>query len=556
VHNLCDLPTGARREIVDSVDVDSVDVDPRARRSPGESRRLDADPALRLCLVTGATGYVGGRLVPRLLEAGYRVRCMTRSRASLRDQPWIGEVEVAEADASDPAGTAAALDGVHTAYYLIHSMLGGARFEQADRVAARTFAEQARAAHVSRLVYLSGLAPTDGRALSAHMRSRTEVGRILLGSGTPTVILRAAVIIGSGSASFEMLRYLTERLPVMVTPRWVDTKVQPIAIRDVLRYLVAVAALPEEGVSGSFDIGGPEVLTYRRMMRRYAAVAGLTPRRVIPVPVLSPALSSLWVGLVTPIPGNLARPLIESLRHDAICRDRAVTELIPDPPEGLLGFEGAADLALRRIREAAVVTRWSSGSVPGAPSDPLPTDPSWAGGSLYTDLRVRSSPSSPAAVWKAIEAIGGETGWYSVPAVWQIRGLIDRVAGGVGLRRGRRDPARLRVGDAVDFWRVEELLPGRMLRLRAEMRLPGLAWLELGVTPARAGTIYRQRAVFHPRGLAGQLYWWSLKPFHGLVFGAMARNLTKRASENEPATATTPGRESTTTPGEASREST
>jgi uncharacterized protein YbjT (DUF2867 family) len=537
VHNLCDLPSGSRREIVDLVD----DVDTSAQRLPGGPGRPGAEPAGRLCLVTGATGYVGGRLVPRLLEAGYRVRCMTRSRASLRDQPWIGEVEVAEADASDPASTAAALGGVHTAYYLIHSMLGGARFEQADRAAARTFAEQARRAHVSRLVYLSGLAPTDGRPLSAHMSSRTEVGRILAGSGTPTIILRAAVIIGSGSASFEMLRYLTERLPVMVTPRWVDTKVQPIAIRDVLRYLVAVAALPED-VSGSFDIGGPEVLTYRRMMRRYAAVAGLTPRRVIPVPVLTPGLSSHWVGLVTPIPGNLARPLIESLRHEAVCHDRAVAELIPDPPEGLLGFEGAVDLALRRVREAAVVTRWSSGSVPGAPSDPLPTDPAWAGGSLYTDLRVRSSSSSPAAVWKAIEAIGGETGWYSLPAVWQIRGLIDRVAGGVGLRRGRRDPARLRVGDAVDFWRVEEVLPGRMLRLRAEMRLPGLAWLELGVTPAGAGSIYRQRAVFHPRGLVGQLYWWSLKPFHGLVFGAMARNLTKRAREGEPAAATAPGR--------------
>jgi uncharacterized protein YbjT (DUF2867 family) len=496
---------------------------------------MKQSPEERLCLVTGATGYVGGRLVPLLLEAGYAVRCMTRSAASLRDQPWIDRVEVVEADAADPAATAAALDGVDAAYYLIHSMLGGARFEQTDRAAAHTFAEQARLARIGRLVYLGGLAP-EGGPLSAHMRSRAEVGRILLESGVPTVVLRAAVIIGSGSASFEMLRYLAERLPVMVTPRWVDSLVQPIAVRDVLRYLVAAAALPEQ-VHGAFDIGGPEVLTYRRMMKRYADIAGLAPRHILPVPVLTPQLSSHWVGLVTPIPSALARPLIESLRHDAVCRDHdGIARVIPDPPEGLVGFEDAVDLALRRVREAAVVTRWSSGSVPGAPSDPLPTDPSWAGGSLYTDLRVRATPATSAAVWRAIEAIGGETGWYSLPVAWQARGLIDRAFGGVGLRRGRRDPVRLRVGDAVDFWRVEEVLPGRMLRLRAEMRLPGLAWLELGVKPAReGGALYRQRAVFHPRGLAGQLYWWSIKPFHGLVFGAMARNLTRRAMETGPA---------------------
>lgn len=486
----------------------------------------------RLCLVTGATGYVGGRLVPRLLEAGYAVRCMTRSRARLRDQPWIGEVEVVEADAADPVGTGKALEGVDTAYYLIHSMLGGAKFEEADRSAARVFADQARRSRVGRLVYLGGLSPTDGQSLSPHMRSRAEVGRILLASGVPTAVLRAAVIIGSGSASFEMLRYLTERLPVMVTPRWVERQVQPIAVRDVLRYLVAAAELPEE-VGGSFDIGGPEVLTYRQMMHRYAAIAGLVPRRIVPVPVLTPRLSSHWVGLVTPIPSTLAQPLIESLRHDAVCRDRDVARHIPDPPEGLAGFDHAVNLALRRIREAAVTTRWSSGSVPGAPSDPLPTDPSWAGGCLYTDVRLRRTHASCAAVWSAIESIGGETGWYSLPAAWQARGLIDRAFGGVGLRRGRRDPVRLRVGDAVDFWRVEELEPGRMLRLRAEMRLPGLAWLELGVDAAPAGALYRQRAVFHPHGLAGQLYWWSLKPFHGLVFGPMARNITRRALASE-----------------------
>lgn len=513
----------------------------------------DGAPARPLCLVTGATGYIGGRLVPRLLEAGMAVRCMTRSGARLRDQPWIDEVEVVEADAADPDRAAAALEGVRTAYYLIHSMGGGDRFEEADRTAARVFAEQARRAGISRLVYLGGLTPAgDAPGLSPHMRSRAEVGRILLESGVPTAVLRAAVVIGSGSASFEMLRHLTERLPVMVTPRWVERRVQPIAVRDVLRYLVHAADLPG-AVTGSFDIGGPEVLTYRSMMHRYARIAGLGPRRVLPVPVLTPRLSSHWVGLVTPIPGALATPLIESLRHDAVCRDHAVARWIPDPPAGLTGFDDAVDLALRRIREAVVSTRWSSGSVPGAPSDPLPTDPSWAGGSLYTDVRRRTTDAPAEAVWAAIESIGAENGWYSLPAAWQARGLIDRALGGVGLRRGRRDPRRLRVGDAVDFWRVEEVVPGRLLRLRAEMRLPGLAWLELGVgregavgrdaaagregdaarPGAAARTCYRQRAVFHPRGLAGQLYWWSLKPLHGLVFGSMARNLVRSASAAE-----------------------
>jgi len=495
------------------------------------SHRHGADPARQgrqLCLVTGATGYVGGRLVPELLAAGMAVRCMTRSRLRLRDQPWIDDVEVVEADSTDAASTAAALNGVDTAYYLIHSMSGGPRFEQNDRTAAHVFADQARHAGVRRLVYLGGLSPTDGRKLSPHMRSRAEVARILQDSGVPTIVLRAAVIIGSGSASFEMLRYLTERLPVMVTPQWVDSQVQPIAIRDVLRYLVEAAKLPSE-VSGAFDIGGPEVLTYRQMMLRYADVADLGERRVLRVPVLTPGLSSHWVGLVTPVPSSLARPLIESLHHDAVCGDRSIAAQIPDPPGGLVGFDEAVALALRRVREAVVATSWSSGSLPGAPSDPLPTDPSWAGGSLYTDHRRRQTPATPSSVWSAIEAIGGTTGWYSLPLLWRTRGVMDRAVGGVGLRRGRRDPRRLRIGDAVDFWRVEEIIPGSLLRLRAEMRLPGLAWLELGVDATPDGSCYHQRALFHPHGLAGQVYWWALKPFHGMVFGPMARNLVRHA---------------------------
>lgn len=481
-----------------------------------------------VCLVTGATGYVGGRLVPELLDAGARVRCMTRSAARLRDQPWFDRVEVVEGDAADPEAARTALDGVDVAYFLIHSMMGGSRFEQADRQTARTFAAAAAETGLGRMVYLGGLAPAQDGPLSPHMRSRAEVGQILLQSGVPTLVLRAAVIIGSGSASFEMLRYLTERLPIMVTPRWVASRVQPIAIRDVLRYLVRAADLPTQ-VRGAFDIGGPDVLTYQQMMYRYAQLADLGPRRILRVPVLSPSLSSHWIGLVTPIPGMLARPLVESLRHDAVCRDHEIARHIPDPPGGLVPFDDAVHLALHRVREAVVATRWSSGSLPGAPSDPLSTDPDWAGGSLYLDVRERETQAPAAVLWAAIEAIGGETGWYSPPWAWRTRGLIDRVFGGVGLRRGRRDPRRLRVGDAVDFWRVEELLPGRLLRLRAEMRLPGLAWLELSIEPCDGGTRYRQRAIFHPRGLAGQLYWWSLKPFHGVVFGAMARNIIRIA---------------------------
>jgi hypothetical protein len=364
--------------------------------------------------------------------------------------------------------------------------------------------------------------------LSPHLRSRAEVGRILRGSGVPTAELRAAVILGSGSASFEMLRHLTERLPVMVTPSWVDTRIQPIAVRDVLRYLVAAAGLPPE-VNRAFDIGGPDVLTYRQMMLRYARLAGLRRRTIVPVPVLTPRLSSHWVGLVTPVPNAIARPLVESLRHEVVCTEHDIARYVPDPPGGPVGFDRAVRLALRRIRDDEVATRWSSASLPGAPSDPLPTDPRWAGGSLYRDVRERTVAAPPAAVWRVVEGIGGDNGWYSFPPAWALRGWLDRLAGGVGLRRGRRDPARLRVGDSLDFWRVEEIEAGQLLRLRAEMRLPGLAWLELSVLPDGAGTRYRQRALFQPRGLAGHAYWWSVAPFHAVVFGGMARNITERA---------------------------
>ncbi|MGR8007365.1 SDR family oxidoreductase [Streptomyces hypolithicus] len=483
------------------------------------------------CLVTGATGYIGGRLVPELLAAGHRVRCMARTPGALRGHPWAGRVDVVRGDATRADTVGAAMRGIDVAYYLVHALGSGSGFEDTDREAARIFGEQARAAGVKRIVYLGGLTPRGVAEsdLSPHLRSRAQVGRILLGSKVPTTVLRAAVIIGSGSASFEMLRYLTERLPVMVTPSWIATRIQPIAVRDVLRYLVASARMPDD-VNRAFDLGGPDVMTYREMMRRYAQVARLPHRLILPVPMLSPGLSSHWIGLVTPVPRRIARPLAESLRHEVVCHEHDIARYVPDGPGRPLSFDTALSLALQRVKDAQVTTRWSSASLPGAPSDPLPTDPDWAGGSLYSDRRELAVDASPEALWRVIEGIGGDNGWYSFPLAWAVRGWLDRLVGGVGLRRGRRDAERLRVGDSLDFWRVEEIEPGRLLRLRAEMRLPGLAWLELRAEPGSDGrTTYRQRALFHPHGLLGHAYWWSVSPFHTVVFGGMARKITQTA---------------------------
>jgi len=485
-------------------------------------------------LVTGATGYIGGRLVPELLDAGYHVRVLSRHPERLRDIGWYHAVEIIQGDAGEPDAVRRALRGTDVAYYLLHSLNLGEGFAEVERNLARLFASVAVEEHVQRIVYLGGLTPNcPPEQLSAHLKSRAEVGEILRNSGVPTAELRAAVIIGSGSASFEMLRYLTERLPAMVTPRWVRNRIQPIAIRDVLRYLVGCAELPPD-VNRPFDIGGPDVLTYRDMMQRYAAVAGLRRRLIVPVPVLSPTLSGHWVGLITPVPASIAKPLVKSLRNEVVCTENDIKRYIPDPPEGLLTFERAVELALTRVREANVITRWSSASVPGAPSDPLPHDPDWSGGSLYTDDRKRVVHASKESLWEVIEGIGGKNGWYSFPMAWEVRGLMDRAVGGVGLRRGRRNATHLLVGEAVDFWRVEAREPRELLRLRAEMKVPGLAWLELGVEEDDQGrTVFHQRAVYHPHGLAGHAYWWSVAPFHGIVFGSMLRNISETAEELE-----------------------
>lgn len=478
-------------------------------------------------LVTGATGYVGGRLVPRLISAGYDVRVIVRTPVKLSDVPWAGDVETFTGDLTDAAAVADAVDGIDVLYYLAHAMGAPGRFEDAERAAATVVAEAAARAGVSRIVYLGGLHP-DGE-LSPHLRSRAAVGRILLESGVPTIALQAGVVIGSGSTSFEMVRHLTDVLPYMPAPKWVRNFIQPIAIRDVLYYLVAAAELPSE-VNRCFDIGGPDVLRYGQMMNGYALEAGLPQRPIAALPVLTPWLASQWVNLVTPIPRALAVPIIASLQYDCVVHEHDIEEYIPDPEGGLTRYRTAVRLALERMRDGAVETSWQDSEVRGAPSDPLPSDPEWSGHTVFTDLREIHTSASAPEVWRVIEGIGGDNGWYSFPLAWAVRGWMDKVVGGVGLRRGRRNAAHLNTGDALDFWRVEELKRGSFLRLRAEMKVPGGAWLELSVTPDDSGgSNYCQRAVFFPQGLAGRMYWFSILPFHGIIFAGMAGKITRTA---------------------------
>lgn len=484
-----------------------------------------------LVLVTGATGYVGGRLVPRLLEAGYRVRCVARSTPKLATRPWASDprVEIAEVDLADEDATASALRGGQAAYYLVHSMVAtGASYAQADRELARRFASAAARAGVRRVVYLGGLGE-QGEGLSEHLSSRREVEAVLAAGPVPVTVLRAAMIIGSGSASFEILRYLVERLPVMVTPRWVKTQSQPIAIANVLTYLVACLSTPST-VGRTLDIGGPDVVSYLDLMRIMAEERGLRRRLVIPVPVLTPRLSSLWIHLVTPVSHRIARPLAEGLRNPVVCRDDEAARLMP---QRLLGVREAIRLALAQVADRAVETGWFD-------AGPVPGDPDWAGGTVFVDRREVEVAASPADVFVTLSRIGGETGWYALDWLWWIRGTLDRLAGGPGLRRGRRDAERVAFGDAVDFWRVTALEPGRRLALRAEMRLPGDALLEFVVEPlpGRAGrSRLVQTARFLPRGALGIGYWYLVLPLHGFVFGRMLAGIG-RAAEARAATGT------------------
>ncbi|MBL3688306.1 SDR family oxidoreductase [Leucobacter zeae] len=478
-------------------------------------------------LVLGATGYVGGRLVPRLLTGGYRVRVLTRSPERVAAAPWAGDAEIVAGDAADAGALRDAMADADIVVYLLHSMAAGRDFAERDRSIAASTAAAAARAGVRRIVYLGGLHP-DGVRLSPHLESRREVGEVLLRSPVPAVVLQAGVIIGSGSASFEMVRHLTEVLPYMPAPRWVRNRIQPIAIRDVLYYLLAAVRLPGDA-DRVLDIGGPDVLRYGQMMNGYAVEAGLAQRGIASLPVFTPRLASHWVGLVTPVPRAIARPLVESLQHDCVVRDRAVDACIPPPAGGLTPYRRAVRLALGRIELDAIETSWVDARFERAPSDPMPSDPDWAGRTVFTDARTRVSAAAPADVWRVVSEIGGATGWYSASVLWALRGILDRLAGGVGMQRGRRSRTRLGVGDAVDVWRVERIVPERLLRLRAEMRVPGEAWLEFRVAPEGSGSRYSQRAVFFPRGLAGRLYWLAMLPFHGLIFSGMVHRIVAAA---------------------------
>ena len=475
----------------------------------------------RRILVTGATGYIGGRLVPELLDAGYAVRCLARSPAKLEGRPWSDRVETVAGDVTDPASVAAAMDGVDAAYYLVHAMGATREFAERDRYAAQVFRDAAADAGLAQIVYLGGLGDDD-TGLSEHLSSRHDVGAVLAEGPVPVTELRAAVIIGSGSASFEMLRHLTDVLPAMITPRWVRTRCQPIAIRDVLAYLVGV--LGEAGALGRvLEIGGPDVVTYEEMMQLYARVAGLRPRVVVPVPVLTPRLSSYWVGLVTPLPVGLARPLIDSLENEVVVRDPAITALVP---RELVPLRDAIELALARTRDVEVTTSWAEAELVGrSPADPVPSDPQWSGGVVLDDTQTVHSEAPIADVYAGVCSIGGSRGWLVAEPLWEVRGLADRLLGGPGMRRGRRHPTQLRVGDTVDFFRVEAIVPERLLRLHAEMKVPGDAWLEWTMEPEGDGTRLVQKARFHPRGVWGRVYWYSMLPFHHFIFRRLATTL-------------------------------
>ncbi len=474
-------------------------------------------------LVTGATGYVGGRLVPRLLAAGHRVRCLVRDASRLEGRDWLPHVEVVTGDVLAPGGVQQALEGVDVAYYLVHSLASGGGFHEKDVAAARAFGSAAAAAGVERLVYLGGLGDPD-KDLSEHLRSRQATGDALREAGVPVTEFRAAVVVGSGSISFEMIRYLTERLPVMVCPQWVYTRVQPIGVDDLLRYLVAALEVPESA-GRVVEIGGADVQTYGDMMLGYAQVRGLR-RRLQPVPVLTPVLSSYWVHLVTPIPSAIARPLIEGLRSEVVVRDDTARVLFP----GIVpvDYVTAVRAAVATLEGGDVETSWADALVTSC-EGPAPRAFREEAGMLR-DRRESYVPAAPDDVFTAVCGIGGERGYGYGDRLWAARGALDRLAGGVGLRRGRRDPDDLRTGDALDFWRVEAVVPARLLRLRAEMKVPGRAWLQFETLPEGEGTRLVQTAYFAPKGLPGLVYWYALVPVHGRMFSGMIAALAAKAS--------------------------
>jgi len=473
----------------------------------------------KLVLITGATGYVGGRLLAELAGTGCRMRCLVRRPEHFR-QRVPADVEVVAGDLLVAESLRPALAGAAVAYYLVHSMGSAGNFEEQDRRSAQNFAAEAKVAGVERIIYLGGLG-VDGGDLSPHLRSRHEVGEILRSTGVPVIEFRASIIIGSGSLSFEMIRALVERLPIMVTPRWVRVLAQPIAINDMLAYLLAALELPNMG-SATFEVGGPDVVSYADLMREYARQRGLR-RWMIPVPVLTPRLSSLWLGLVTPLYARVGRKLIDSIRHPTVVRDGTARHAFTIEP---VGMTEAIARALRNEDHDCAQTRWSDAvSASG-------TDRTWGGtrfGNRLVDVRALLVQVKPELAFAAVCRIGGETGWYYANWLWTLRGWMDLVAGGVGMRRGRRDPASLLVGDTVDCWRVEALDTGKRLLFFAEMKLPGRAWLEFVVEPAENGAVIRQTAIFDPVGLWGLAYWYSVWPLHQVLFAGMLRGVARAA---------------------------
>ncbi|WP_254924073.1 MULTISPECIES: SDR family NAD(P)-dependent oxidoreductase [unclassified Rhodococcus (in: high G+C Gram-positive bacteria)] len=448
-------------------------------------------------LVTGATGYLGGRLAPRLLDEGYTVRVLARTPAKLDSVPWATDVEIVQGDLSDRESLKEALSGVDVMYYLVHSMgtAGHSDFADTERDSAENVAAVAAECGVGRIVYLGGLHPPTGE-LSPHLKSRAEVGRILIDSGVPTIVLQAGVVIGSGSASFEMIRHLTNRLPVMTTPRWVHNRIQPIAVRDVLHYLIGAASAPITE-SRTFDIGGPDVMQYGEMMNIYADVAGLRQRRIIVLPVLTPRLAGHWIGLVTPIPRGLAMPLIESLQYDAIGHEMDIDAVVPRPEDGLTGYRDSVRLALRKIDDGEVETRWTDATGTAAPSDPLPSDPTWAGEVVYTDTRVARSAAQSTAIRPALERLADAdvlTGWH--------RDVTGPDASASGTEH--------------------------TTRLKSSTRLPGEAWLDLTVGGTAKQPTIEQRLVFFPRGLAGRAVWYASLPVRLVMARRMLRTVVQR----------------------------
>jgi len=478
-------------------------------------------------LVTGATGYVGGRLVPRLLDMGYTVRIMVRDPARLVGRPWLDQVDVVRGDVLKPDTLPAALQGIDAAYYLIHSMSGNNDFEERDTTAARNFGDAAKAAGVSHIIYLGGLGDPEA-SLSTHLRSRQETGDTLRASGIPVTEFRAGVVVGSGSISFEMVRYLTERVPILVCPRWVFTRTQPIAIRNALAYLIAALDTPES-IGKIIEIGSPDQISYKDMMLIYARLRGLT-RYVLPVPVLTPRLSSYWVHFVTPIPSDIARPLIEGLRNESVVRNDLAHEIFPQIEP--MGYERAVSLALQRLTAREVETSWSD-SLSSSQGDTTPVLLSTHEGMLL-ERRQRQVNASPETVFKTVTGLGGKRGWLAYNWAWRVRGVMDSMIGGVGFRRGRRHPDDLRAGDALDFWRVEAIEDNKMLRLRAEMLLPGRGWLQFKVERLDNGqSRLTQTAFFAPKGLFGLLYWYLIYPVHGLIFSSLIRKISDLAEANQ-----------------------